>query len=84
MNQADAMRRLEALEAEARQASLGPLLEELAVKTGIAATEIWAEAERVAHVTEGMSWPVALAWLAADAGMTTAELSAEAERLLGE
>ncbi len=82
MNQSDALRRLEVLEAEARRASLGPFLDRLAATTGITVGEIMAEAERVTRATEGQSMTSTLAWIALDCGMTVDDLAAEADVLL--
>jgi hypothetical protein len=82
MNQNEALKRLEVLEAETRRDDLGPFLERLAATTGITAGEIVAEAERVMLATEGQSRAGVLAWIALDCGMTVDALAAEADVLL--
>ncbi len=82
MSQSDALKRVEALEAETRRDDLGPFLERLAETSGITVGEIMAEAERVMAATEGQSMTSTLAWIALDCGMTVDDLAAEADVLL--
>ncbi len=52
MNQADALKRLEALEAKARHVDVRPLAEAAAERFGFSADELIAEAERLARRVE--------------------------------
>ncbi len=80
----DITRRIEALEADAQRAKLGPFLQGLAAKSGIDVDELISEAERILAATEGQTRPEIMQWIADDCGATLAELEAEAERLMGE
>jgi hypothetical protein len=82
MTTSEQMRRLEALEAEARLDAQGPLLERLATNSGISVGEILAEAERIETVTVHLTHRERLAWIAADCGVSVDELEAEANALL--
>ncbi len=76
MNQADAERRLEELEAQNRQRDLRPLLESMAAQTGVSVDDILAEAERL-RVTYGTD-PVAIeSGIAWETGATIEEIRAE-------
>jgi len=81
-SQADAMKRLEAIEAQNRLDKQGPYLERLASNSGISINEILAEAERVNVATAMLTHREQLEWIAADAGMSVTELLAEADALL--
>ena len=82
MSNQDAMKRLEAIEAQNRRDEEGPHLERLSKATGISIGEILAEAERVNVATAHLNYRDRMAWVAADAGMTVVELEDEANRLL--
>jgi len=81
-SQADAMRRLEVLEAQNRRDEQGPHLERLSKATGISVGEILSEAERVNVATNGLNYRDRMAWVAADCGMSVDALEAEANALL--
>jgi hypothetical protein len=84
MTTSEQVRRLEALEAEARLDAQGPLLARLATNSGISVGEILSEASRVEIATAHLNYRQRLEWIAADAGMTVAELEAEADALLAD
>ena len=52
-------------------------------KAGIRPDELTVDAKRIANATEGLSDAETFAFMAWEAGMTVAELRADAERLLG-
>ncbi len=81
-NQADAMKRLEALEAQNRLDKRGPYLERLSTNSGISVQEILAEASRVEAATSNLTHHERIGWIAADAGMSVTELLAQADALL--
>lgn len=66
MTTSDQMKRLEALEAEARKVDMGPELERLAAESGIDAADILAEGERISRAIAGMNRFEAEDWLVAD------------------
>ncbi len=82
MNQADALKRIETLEAQKRQRDLQPVLESLAAQTGVSVDAILVEAERLittygadpVAIESGVSWETAL---------SVDEVRAEAEHFLG-
>ncbi len=77
-SQNEALRRIEALEAQTRRDSLGPLLESLAAQTGLSVGEIQDEAERL-RTTYG-SDPLAIeCGIAGEMGITIEQVRAEAE-----
>ncbi len=78
------MNRLAALEAQNRLDEQAPHLERLAAATGISVQEILAEAARVNVATDGLNYRDRMAWVAADCGMSVAELEAEASALLAD
>ena len=82
MTTSEQMRRLEALEADARLDAQAPHLERLSKATGISVGEILAEAGRVNAATAHLNYRQRLEWIAADAGMSVSELEDEANRLL--
>jgi hypothetical protein len=81
-SQADAMKRLLAIEEQNRVDKQGPYLERLATNSGISINEILAESERIHSATAMLTHREQLEWVAADAGMTIDELLAEADALL--
>jgi|GEM_PF-4299988 hypothetical protein len=81
-SQSAAMKRLEALEAQARVDAQGPSLERLAAASGISIGEILAEASRVEAATSNLTYRERLAWIAADCGISVDALEAEANSLL--
>lgn len=66
MNQQEALRRLEVLEAKAREADIKPTLMALEAESGIPAEEILAESRRIHTAIEGMSRFEAEDWLTQD------------------
>ncbi len=82
MNQADAMKRLEAIEAQNRRDEQGPSLARLSAASGISVGEILSEAARVEAATDNLTHRERLGWIAADAGLTIDELLAQADALL--
>ncbi len=66
MNQAEALKRLEALEAKAREEDMQPALAALEAETGIPADEILAESRRIQTAIAGMSRFEAEAWMTQD------------------
>ncbi len=82
MNQKDALRRLEDLEAQNRQRDLRPLLESLAAETGVSADDILSEAERLrtTYGTDPMAIESGIAW---ETGATLEEIRVEAEHVMG-
>ena len=81
-SQADAVKRLLALEAQNRRDAQEPHLARLAAATGISVQEILAEAARVEAATSNLTHHERIGWIAADAGMSVDELEAEANALL--
>jgi len=81
-NQADAMKRLMAIEEQNRRDAQEPHLARLAAATGISVQEILAEAARVEAATAHLNYRQRLEWVAADAGMSVVELEDAANRLL--
>ncbi len=63
---ADALKRLEQLEALGRWVDLQAILATLEAETGIGSDEILAEAERIARATGGLSREQVTHWLAQD------------------
>jgi hypothetical protein len=83
MNQADALRRLEDLEAQNRQRDLRPLLERLSAETGITADDILAEAARLRSVYG--TDPLAIeCGIAREQGITVEQIRAEAKQVMGD
>ncbi len=81
MNQKEAERRLEELEAKARSVDLRPLLESLAARTGVSADDILVEAERL-RTTYGAD-PLAIELgIAGELGTTVEQIRAEAEQMI--
>ena len=79
MNQSEAERRLEALEARKQRRDLWPLLERLSAETGASVDDIRIEAERL-RTTYGAD-PVAMEHgLAQELGITVDQIRAEAKR----
>lgn len=66
MNQQEALRRLEALEAKAREEDVRPMLAALEAESGIPADEILAESRRIHTAIEGMTRFEAEDWMAQD------------------
>ena len=66
MNQQEALRRLERLEAEARREDLRPELERLAAEHDLDPDDILAEAHRIRQATEGMTRGQMVEWVADD------------------
>jgi transcriptional regulator with XRE-family HTH domain len=83
-SQTDAMKRLEAIEAQNRVDKQGPHLERLAAATGISVGEILSEASRVEAATSNLTHHERIGWIAADCGLTIDELLAEADALLAD
>jgi hypothetical protein len=81
-SQADAMKRLEALEAQNRVDEQGPLLERLSAATDISVAEIMAESQRVSVATAHLTYRQQLEWIASDCGMSVSELEDAANALL--
>ncbi len=81
-SQADAMKRLLALEEQQRADAQTPHLERLSAATGISVQEILAEAHRVNVATAHLSYRQQLEWIASDCGMSVSELEDAANALL--
>lgn len=71
MNQQEALKRLERLEAEARQEDLRPELERLCAENDLDPDDILAEAHRGRAATAGMSREQQKAWHAQDLASST-------------
>ena len=78
MNESEALKRLEQIEARARQEDLRPELERLAAENGLEVDEIVAEAHRIRAATSGMSRPEQMAWHARDLASSTSLTEDEA------
>ncbi len=82
MNQREAERRLEELEARKQRQALRPLLERLSAETGVSVDEILIEAERL-RTTYGAD-PVAMeCGIAQEMGVTVDQVRAEAQQVIG-
>lgn len=82
MNQKEALRRLEELEAQNRRRDLEPMLESLSAQTGVSVDDILAEAERLrtTYGTDPMAIESGIAW---ETGATLEEIRVEAEHVMG-
>lgn len=82
MNQADAERRLEELEAKARHVDVRPLAEAAAERSGFSVDDILIEAERL-HAAYGAD-PLAIeCGIAQEQGVTVEQIRAEAQPVMG-
>ncbi len=78
MNQKEAERRLEALEAQEQQRDLRPMLERLSAETGVSVDDILIEAERV-RTTYDLD-PMAMeCGIAEEIGITVDQIRTEAQ-----
>ncbi len=81
MNQGNAERRLEALEAQERHRDLQPLLERLSAETGVAVDELLIEAERL-RTTYGADLVAMECGLAQELGIPVEQVRAEATQVI--
>lgn len=82
MNQADALRRLEVLEAQARRASLAVDVEAIAAASGIHPGDLVAEAERLSEIMAWGGMPAVLDQLSRETGVPVDLLMAQADAIL--
>ena len=87
MSQADALKRLELLEARARYTDIRPMAEEAAEKLGFNVDELIAEAQRLAQRVEEIGFPAVqaavdaeAAWIAELCGVSVEDLYADVDQ----
>lgn len=73
------MKRLEALEAQARQDDIDPYVTFTAERHGVSREDVLAEAEQVAKATAGMSPAEQRAWTARQCGISVEAVDQEIE-----
>lgn len=81
MSQSDALKRLEALEAQNRRRELEPLLERLSAETGVSVDDILIEAERLRSVY-GTDRLAIECGIAREMGITVEQIRAEATQVI--